>query len=103
MDDYISREAAVAAMTALRQEDIEAFGMVIPECFPSTSAIEALNKIPAADVRPVARGKWLPTRDDNKKECSKCNVIHLIAQYPAGRADWCPNCGADMRGGGEDA
>ena len=58
---------------------------------------QCFNTIPAADVRPVVRGKWLPTRDDNKKECSKCHVIHLIAQYPAGRADWCPNCGADMR------
>lgn len=37
-------------MTALRQEDIDAFGMVIPECFPSASAIEAINKIPSADV-----------------------------------------------------
>lgn len=53
--DYISREAALAAMTALRQEDIEAFGMVIPECFPSASAIDALNKIPAADVVEVVR------------------------------------------------
>ena len=50
MEKYISLEAAVAAMTALRQEDIEAFGMVIPECFPSASAIGALNRIPAADV-----------------------------------------------------
>lgn len=55
MDDYISREAALAAMTALRQEDIEAFGVEIPECFPAESAIEALNKIPAVDVVKVVR------------------------------------------------
>lgn len=50
MDDFISREAARLAMTALRQEDIDFFGTVIPECFPDASAIEAINKIPAADV-----------------------------------------------------
>lgn len=97
MDDFISREAAVAAMTALRQEDIEAFGMVIPECFPSTSAIEALNKIPAADVRPVVRGKWKHDGSDwkNRFICDQCGYKWF---FEAEEAHFCPNCGADMRG-----
>lgn len=61
MADFISREAAEAAMTALRQEDIDAFGMVIPERFPSASAIGALKKIPAADVVEVVRFKTANT------------------------------------------
>lgn len=40
--------------------------------------------------------EWLPTRDDNKKECSNCRITHLIAQYPVGNANFCPNCGAIM-------
>ena len=41
-------------------------------------------------------GQWLPTNDDNKKRCSRCDVIHLIAQYPHGQINYCPNCGAKM-------
>lgn len=53
-----------------------------------------IDKIPTADVVEVKHGEWLPTNDDNKKLCSRCDVIHLIAQYPNGQANYCPNCGA---------
>ena len=46
------------------------------------------------DLRP--QGWWLPTNDNDKKRCSRCDVIHLIAQYPHGQANYCPNCGAKM-------
>lgn len=38
-------------------------------------------------------GKWIRV-DKDKLKCSKCEVIHLIAQYPNGKIDWCPNCGS---------
>ena len=56
-------------------------------------------RAPTADVAEVRHGQWLPTKDKNKKRCSRCDVIHLIAQYPNGEANYCPNCGAKMRGG----
>lgn len=62
---------------------------------------QALENAPAADVAPVVHGEWLETNDENKKKCSRCRVIHLIAQYPAGNIDYCPNCGAKMDGGAE--
>lgn len=52
----------------------------------------------ALEAEPVRHARWLPTNDDNKKLCSRCDVIHLIAQYPHGQANYCPNCGANMRG-----
>lgn len=48
---------------------------------------------------PVKHGRWLETNDATKKRCSECDVIHLIAQYPHGNANYCPNCGAIMDGG----
>lgn len=54
--------------------------------------------IPTEGCEPVAHGKWIPTKDDNKKECSNCEIIHLIAQYPHGQINYCPNCGARMDG-----
>ena len=59
--------------------------------------LHKIESIPAADVRPVKRGKWeMTTLDDGYGEyqlykCDKCGA--LTAQ----RRNFCPNCGADMR------
>jgi hypothetical protein len=45
-------------------------------------------------------GHWIRV-DKDKLRCSECEVIHLIAQYPNGKIDWCPNCGAKMAEGSE--
>ena len=78
--EYIEREAAAAFaencgahFMAKRLMDKEAF--------------------PAADVRPVVRGKWVDEPIKGiRYHCSVCQ----------GRFDYtwhyCPNCGADMRG-----
>lgn len=41
------------------------------------------------------KGKWIRV-DHDKVKCSYCEIIHLIAQYPRGTIDYCPNCGARM-------
>lgn len=41
------------------------------------------------------KGKWIRV-DRNKVKCSECEITHLIAQYPHGAIDFCPNCGAEM-------
>ena len=51
-----------------------------------------------ADVPPVKHGRWENTSTPNQLRCSECDVIHFIAQYPKGEINYCPNCGADMRG-----
>lgn len=55
-----------------------------------------IDDAPTIDAKPVKHGRWIETNDDNKKRCSECDVIHLIAQYPHGNANYCPNCGAIM-------
>lgn len=51
-----------------------------------------------ADVQPIKRGKWENTNTPNQLRCSRCDVIHFIAQYPHGEINYCPNCGARMDG-----
>ena len=48
--------------------------------------------VPAADVRPVVRGKWENTGSDVWK-CSACG--YGIMPWNAG-VNFCPNCGAVM-------
>lgn len=61
-----------------------------------TEIMTVIDETPTIDAAEVVHGQWLPTSDDNKKRCSRCDIVHLIAQYPHGQANYCPNCGAKM-------
>lgn len=58
-----------------------------------------IEQIPVADVREVVHGEWI---DETFEPFSpvyhpyKCNICYEHAECPS---DFCPNCGADMRGG----
>ena len=56
-------------------------------------AVQIVEDFPAADVRPVVRGKWENTGSDVWK-CSACG--YGIMPWNEG-VNFCPNCGADMR------
>ena len=77
MSEYIEREAALeAAKKSHLYFDLKPI----------------INSIPAADVRPTVRGKWVDEPIKGiRYHCSVCQ----------GRFDYtwhfCPNCGADMR------
>lgn len=58
-------------------------------------AYEVINDMPAEKERD--RGHWIQV-DDTKCKCSACEITHLIAQYPSGDKNYCPNCGAIMDG-----
>lgn len=47
--------------------------------------------IPAADVAPVRRGRWL--EEDGIQICSECGEEHEWEDY---RAPYCDTCGAKM-------
>lgn len=61
-----------------------------------------VEMLPAADVQPVKHGKWIyvgSVRSWDEIKCSACDSAFstedrdLILNW-----DFCPNCGADMRG-----
>ena len=52
-----------------------------------------------ADVQPVKRGKWIHFTDDGFIFCSECyKEAYWDTDYGQQLFDYCPNCGADMRG-----
>jgi rubrerythrin len=89
MADFISREAAIDAIWK-------------PEVRPNDLIFDALRRaceeevkhIPAADVRPVVRGKW--TRVDYEP-CGHDYICSVCGCKCDGPWNFCPNCGADMR------
>ena len=56
-------------------------------------AADLIKSIPAADVRPVVRGKWITVKHP-LYECSICGAVYQDVGYGF---NYCPNCGADMR------
>ena len=86
MAEYIERSAAIEAAKHAWAKGLE----------PS-QYIEAL---PAADVAPVVHARWIQV-DATKCRCSHCDIIALIALYPHGDKNFCPNCGAMMDGGAD--
>lgn len=64
---------------------------------------DIIMHIPAADVAPVKHGHWIEFQGGfftKHMRCSVCNNTLDPNGVNAGRGDmnYCPNCGADMRG-----
>jgi NADH pyrophosphatase NudC (nudix superfamily) len=62
---------------------------------------ELINAIPAADVAPVVHGEWLEYLDEMK--CSACKRRWNYCDNDTNTFNFCPNCGAKMDGGDNDA
>lgn len=66
--------------------------------------LRALENQPTADVKPVVFGEWIEGRNCTAY-CSNCGDLRLgnsaesFKKYKL--ANFCENCGADMRGGEE--
>ncbi len=102
MSDYISREAAIKARHNCSR-NCAACDFAIEDdswCEGEIWAVDIL-RVPAADVRPVVRGKWINQRADSEM-CSACGVrFYISALFAVGGNDepnYCPNCGARMDG-----
>ena len=96
MSDYYSRQDILAFLRSYRCSTDAAFHME-----------GHLSEVPAADVRPVVRGKWVVSRTDygwNGAEFpTHCKCTECGREVPYQDKDnFCPNCGADMRGGKAD-
>ena len=87
MDEYIEREAAIAAAFSATSLGNSAFRDVY-------DTVNRLRLIPSADVAPVRHGRW-EKNDDGIMIWWECSECHLNAWYDGDNLyDYCPNCGA---------
>lgn len=77
-----------------------------PRRFTARSCEELVRNAPAADVRPVVRGKWVAEKEDVEWGCStvryRCSHCGRLPHFDKESfkfllSDFCPKCGADMR------
>lgn len=93
MAEFIKREAVIDLITR-RYEN--------PEI-----CTQEINSIPAADVAPVVHGCFEPCFDENGNwrqgfaKCSNCGKEYYAQVI--NHFGYCPNCGAKMDGGADNA
>lgn len=89
MSEYISREAALRANCYFCSVHLKDDSPCDEKCADYMKFME----IPAADVRPVVRGKWIDHQEGRwiYAKCSECGTVHDV------KSNFCPSCGADMR------
>ena len=87
MDEYIKREAAIEAVKHAWAKGLE----------PS----QYIEIISAANVAPVRHGRWIIDSVGGKIACSDCGCIYL-GHNGGLPPNYCPNCGADMRGSNDE-
>lgn len=90
MDDYINREEVFSEINFHESKG----GNVV------ANIRNAVRRLPAADVRENVRGRWLHKQNhEGEWICSLCTTdLAFVYGLESGLPNFCPNCGADMRG-----
>lgn len=91
MSKYIEQEAV---MRTARDGYHSDFGRSMADL---TSLSEVLEDTPTADVVESKRGEWIKLPSNGIGNTAECSVCH-DSVYGYESCNFCPNCGADMRG-----
>jgi hypothetical protein len=102
MDEYISKQKVLDYLNgylhSLGDGGAEDLLFVRGQRRALINSIQDILAVKAADVQPVKHGKWIEVTPKHSR-CSVCDTTCLIAVYPISKgANYCPNCGTDMRG-----
>lgn len=130
MAEYIEREVLMRRIKEIHCAECDSYhGVRCRACWVDDT-LDYIDSEPAADVAPVRHGRWILEAHDERvnyrwnvtSECSECcderkeiwagffpNIDPSIARSVAlasakgvKLSNYCPNCGADMRGSNDE-
>lgn len=93
MADYIRRDIVLKIINTVN--DTSGFAGYADYCM----LFNEIDTMPAADVKPVKHGRWIP-RGDDMWLCSNCkeNIIYSMHKSRTEKQRYCSRCGARMDG-----
>ena len=106
MAEYIEREAV---LDYIRYKVCQGEGNIEHRCQRGSCAYCGICEImcdissmPAADVQPVKRGRWIYYKNNGIWDIHKCTICNTPFELPMDVVPssvfcYCPHCGADMR------
>lgn len=98
MAEYIEREAVMQRFADHIKRSNNSDFAAAPTW---NQAVQIVDDFPAADVRPVVRGRWIKMDMHKGMEQYKCSTCRSECYVPECMGEpmyaYCPNCGADMR------
>ena len=101
MTDHIKRAEALKAANEWVSEACMAPVMRV------SRLLDKLAKVPAADVAEVVHGRWIDGAEDFTcgNHNAECSICRCYVSWDGCDEDfnYCPNCGAKMDGGFDDA
>ena len=110
MDEYISKQKAKdfmgCCLASAKAEYKDAKGGLKKARYGDyisaiQGMIDVVDLVQSADVQPVKHGRWIKRKGwfSSQVKCSLCGNFLDMDGVNAGRGDanYCPNCGADMR------
>lgn len=98
MNDLISRQAAIDAFKKeLTVGESKGNYVTICSAISYKGAKQVLERLPSVQERKT--GRWILEDNDFIDVC-KCSVCGIVEYFNKGwkKFNFCPNCGADMRG-----
>ena len=107
MAEYLEREKVFFALEELRMMETMSKHATYESYAIARDAMERMQIVvaglPTADVAPVVHGRWIEDHDYLK--CPECGVMVKwdFTFFDIGNWNYCPNCGAMMDGGTDDA
>ena len=94
MSDLISRQAAIRWV----KTECNPYGNPTLDFESGKKVIKHLEQMPSAQPERKT-GRWIPHEDEDGEhygdKCSECGEWYVM---PYGKTNFCPNCGANMRG-----
>lgn len=105
MAEYFEREATIKRIQEVYCADCNSYNGVRCRACGTGDAIDMIEDAPAADVAPVVHGRWEflgPNRLIKECMCGTCSVCKVRSKYIVDTM-LCPNCGAKMDGGADNA
>ena len=98
MAEYIKKSAADDALRE-RAELYDGHGWTYAASIINGDR-SAIISVPPADVRENVRGEWIEDGFLDRKTCSVCGAW-IANNTGTAVLNYCPNCGADLRGIGD--